>query len=242
MLAMFKKIFLACILVLVVFATGAWQNDHTVSAESRNDVPETPLYSGLTWSELGLSSRDITVNINGDTISLSGEAYRASEQFASGIISQDVLNYYSNGQLIKSGWTSYDASEELNGVNYIFYHESGVYLSVELLKCPDISSNICVTVWKSKQANLTTTITSDKAPNPSYPTANGSFGKSSPANGTTNLNPASVVLSWGTYSPTPDKYSYCIKAGSECDANDPNWTGTYTNTSVTLNNLFYYTT
>jgi len=239
MFAVIKKIFLACILALIVLTTGAWQGNKVALAASQNaDIPEAPLYPGLTWSSFGISSRDITINLNGDTISLPGTAYKAAEQFASGIISQDVLNYYSNGQLAKSGWNSYDAFERPDGAHYIFYHESGVYLSVEFLKCPRDPSSVCVAVWKSEQTDLTITITSPKTSDPSYSTVDGTFGKTSPANGATNLNPASIVFSWEAYSPTPDKYSYCVKDGSACDANDPNWTSTY-NTNVTLTNFAF---
>jgi hypothetical protein len=64
----------------------------------------------------------------------------------------------------------------------------------------------------------------------------GTFGKTAPANGAVNVDPASITLSWQAYSPTPDAYSYCIKEGSACAANDPNWTRT-NNRSVTLTNL-----
>jgi hypothetical protein len=238
MFAAFKKTFLASILIFVTLTTGAWQSNEIVLASSQNtNIPETPLYPSLTWSSVGSSSRDITINVNGDTVSLSGKAYKAAEQFASGIIFQDVLNYYSNAQLAKSGWTSYDASQKSDGAHYIFYHESGVYLSVEFLKCPVDTSSVCVTVWKSEQTNPVT-FTPNKASGQSS-SATGSFGKTSPADGATNLDPTNTTLSWGTYSPTPDKYSYCVKEGSTCDDNDPNWTGTNTNTSVILTDLSY---
>ena len=48
-----------------------------------------------------------------------------------------------------------------------------------------------------------------------------------------------LVLSWQAYTPTPDAYSYCIKEGSPCAANDPRWTRTDLNTSVTLTDLTY---
>src|SRR5258706_6658532 len=184
MYAVFKKAFLASILVLVALTTGAWQSNKIVLAESQNtNIPETPLYAGLSWSSLGSSSRDITINVNGDTISISGEAYKAAEQFAAGVISQEVLNYYSNEQLAKSGWASYDASQKSDGTHYIFYHESGEYLSVEFLKCPRDTSSICLTVWKSEQTKPTT-VSPEQASGPSsLATATGSFDKTSPAKG-----------------------------------------------------------
>ena len=74
MFAVFKKIFLACVFGLIVFTAGAWQSDQVVLAESQNaNLPEVPLYPGLTWSNLGSSTRVITTNVNGDMISLLGE-------------------------------------------------------------------------------------------------------------------------------------------------------------------------
>ena len=71
----------------------------------------------------------------------------------------------------------------------------------------------------------------------------GTFGKTAPANGATNVNPVSLVLSWQAYSPSPVAYSYCVKEGSACASNDPNWTRVGLNTSVTLTlayNKTYY--
>ena len=240
MFTLLKKIFLANILVLAVLTSGSWQGNHVVLAESQTtNVPETPLYPGLTWTNLGSSTRDIRISLNGDSVSLSGEGYEAVEKFESSL-SQDVLNYYSNEQLAESGWTSYDVVEKSDGVQYVFDHESGVYLSVEFLHCSDAPSSICITVWKSDPTNATFAAP-DKSAEPSLTTVTGSFGKTSPTNGATNVNPASAVFSWGAYSPTPDKYSYCVKEGSACAASDPNWTSAYT-TSVTLTNLASNTT
>ncbi|MEP6895538.1 MAG: hypothetical protein ABI986_08015, partial [Chloroflexota bacterium] len=231
-----NKIFLACLLVLVVLTTGIWQNDQVAQAAGRNaSAPETPLYPGLTWSNPSLSNRNIRLNVKGDSIFLSGESYVAVQQFSSAI-PQDVLNYYSNGQLAKYGWASFDAFENTDGVHFVFYHEAGVYLSVEFEKCTSTPSNTCITVWKSEQTKTTATAAAT-IPEPDQIVTASTFGKTSPANGTTNLDPASIVLKWGTYSPTPDKYSYCVKEGSACDASDPNWTGTNLSTSVTLTNL-----
>jgi hypothetical protein len=75
MFTLFKKIFLANILVWVVLAAGAGRGSSVALAQSQKaDIPETPLYPGLTWNDLGPSSRDIRVNVKGDSISLSGEA------------------------------------------------------------------------------------------------------------------------------------------------------------------------
>jgi hypothetical protein len=237
MYAMFKKVVFAFILSLVVLTTGAWQSNQTAFAEKQQpETSETLLYSGLTWKNVGSSVRTITLNMRGDAVSLSGETFQASGKFPEGL-PQDILNYYSNEQLAQSGWSSHDAVDLPGGVRKVFSNESGLYFSVEFSICPDDISTTCVTVWKSDGSEgISLTIPVASAPQPQ---ATGSFGKIAPANGTSNINPASVVLSWGTFSPTPDKYSYCIKADSACADNDPNWTGVFTNTSVTITNLTY---
>ncbi len=238
MFAVSKKMFLAFVILMTVLTTGAWQSTPVVPAKSQNaDSVETPLYPGLTWSSLGVSSQNIRVNVNGDSISLSGERYEAQEQFVAGLsLPQDVVDYYSNEQLGISGWVSYDSFAGPDGVHYVFYHESGVYLSVEFLNCQDDPSSTCVSVWRSEQVNPNADLAPAMTSKPEAQTATGSFGKKSPANGTTNLNPASITLSWGAYSPTPDKYRYCVQEGSACAKNNPDWTSTY-DTSVTLTNL-----
>src|SRR5512141_294127 len=115
MVAVIRKIFLAFALVLFIFTTSAWGPGQAGS------IPETPLYPGLTWSSLGPVSQPIRINIAGATISLAGERYQAAEQFPTGL-PEGVLDYYSNGELAKAGWASYDAFESSDGAHYVFYH------------------------------------------------------------------------------------------------------------------------
>ena len=76
-----KKTFLACLLALVALTTGAWPGARVVLAESQDpNTPATPLYPGLTWNNLGSSTRDIRINVKGDSISLSGESNAVVEQ------------------------------------------------------------------------------------------------------------------------------------------------------------------
>ncbi|MBI3161613.1 MAG: S-layer homology domain-containing protein [Chloroflexi bacterium] len=238
MYAVFRKIFLASMLALVTLTTGAWQSAGFAPAEGlQNDGPKTPLYPGLTWENLGSSSRIITLNMEGDTVSLSGTGHRASEQF-DGRAPQDVRDYYSNTALAGAGWESFNAYETKDGVHYVFYNVSGYYLSVEYLDCPDAPSKICMTVWKSGHTDATGVVpspVSGSAPPPATTT----FSKVSPAKDSTGISPINTILKWNAYSTTPDKYSYCIKEGAVCELNDPEWTGTYLNTSVLLTNLDY---
>lgn len=236
MSVVFKKMFFACVVAVMVLTTGAWQNSQDVLAASpRQSAPEAPLFSSLTWAELGSVGRSITTSVRGDAITLSGKGYAAAERFQGGV-SQDVADYYSNAQLAASGWTSYDAYDTAEGVHKVFYHEAGYYFAVDFLTCADDSSSTCVTVWVSeKTAPSTAAQFTGFTPDPLATT----FKKTSPSSGTINLDPKNLTLTWGTYSPTPDKYSYCVKIGSACDDNDPNWTGTYLSTSIKLTNLEY---
>jgi hypothetical protein len=237
---MIRKIFLASVVLLIVLTTGAWQSGPVALAQNQaTNIPEAPLYPGFSWSSLGFSTQNVRINLNGESISLSGEGYQSLEQYIPGI-HQDVLEYYSNEQLAKSGWVSYDSFEGPDGTQFVFYHESGVFLSVGFLKCLDVPSNTCVTIWKSEQTDLAIA-SPNKTPETNGVAALSTFGKRNPSNGQTNLNPANTTLSWEAYSPAPDKYAYCIKAGSECPTNDPDWTSVY-NTSITLTNLAYNTT
>jgi fibronectin type 3 domain-containing protein len=220
------------VLLLVVFTSG---NTTAYAAKQTGNGPEIPLAPGLTWNNLGPSTRNIALNIKGDSISLSGETYQATHQFAD-TVPQAVLDYYSNTQLFKLGWVSDNIFEGPDGLHQIFYHESGMYLAVEFLKCPGNVNSTCITVWKSAKKDTASLIPAD--PNKSVgPAAAAAFSKTAPKDEATDVSASSVVLSWGAFSPTPDKYSYCIKEGSECESNDPDWTGTYTETSVTLTNL-----
>ncbi|MBK9927902.1 MAG: hypothetical protein IPP66_21730 [Anaerolineales bacterium] len=170
-------------------------------------------------------------------ISLLGERYEAKEKFIASL-PKDVLDYYSNTQLAKAGWVSYDAFEKPDGIHYVFFHKSGVYLSVEFLKCPDSLLSTCISIWKSEQSKNVIDSSPDIFEQIQSATT-GSFGKKSPVNGATNQDPKSIVLSWNAYTPEPDNYSYCVKEGSACSADDPEWTNTWGKTSVTLTNLAY---
>ena len=204
--------------------------------------PTTPLYPGLTWSSLGLSTQNIRINTNGDSVSLSGERYEALEQFTSAV-PEDVLNYYSNEQLAKSGWASYDAFNATDGIHYVFSHESGAYLSVEFLNCPQAPSGLCLAVWQSTGTQPQATALAKTSEPNALAAATGTFGKISPANGSTGLNPTSTTLSWEAY-PNADKYKYCVNDGSACDRTDPDWTSTYSRsvivTNLTNNRTYYW--
>jgi uncharacterized protein YcfL len=236
MSAVVRRTFFAFVLVLILLTTGAWQSEHVALAGSQTAGPvDAPLYLELTWPEPVLSTQEIRINSQGDSISLSGERYEAVEQFKAGV-PQEVSEYYSNEQLAKSGWFSYDAFNRPDGVHFVYYHDSGVYLSVEFLTCPDDASSTCIAVWKSEQVR-SVDIAPDITSQPDNAAAGGDFGKIAPRNGDTGLDPTGTTLSWEAY-PNADKYKYCVKEGSACDEDDPAWMSTYSR-SLTLRNLSY---
>ncbi len=240
MFAVSKKIFLAFVVLATVLTTGAWQSTPVAVVKSQNaDSIETPLYPGLTWSSIGVESRDIRINASGDSFSVSGEKFEAQERFMAGVsLPQDVVDYYSNEQLAASGWESFDVVSGEEGTHYVFSHESGVYFMVDFVACQDDASRTCVSVWKSEPVSSTPEVAPAITSDTDAQTATGSFSKKSPTNGSTNVSATSLTLSWNAYSPTPDKYTYCINVGSACADNDPDWTSV-SGTSVTVSNLGY---
>lgn len=220
--------------LLLVLTTSTWGAGIT-TAKQQGDLPEIPLYPGLSWTNSGVSTRTITLNIKGDTLLLSGNAYQATEQFADAL-PQEALEYYSNSQLAQSGWSSHDAYENADGLYRVFYHESGVYLSIEWVSCLDEAQSTCLIVWES-DPSIPSTFVPGMQPETTDVNATGAFNKKSPANNATGINPLNITLSWNAYSPTPEKYSYCVREGAPCENNDPGWTGAFTNTSVTITNL-----
>jgi hypothetical protein len=228
-----KKAMFAFVLVLMVVSTGAWQSSSTALAADGG--PETPLAPGVNWNDLGPSIRDIQLNIKGDALELSGETFQAGEKFVGGV-PQEVTNFYSNTELYKSGWSSDNAFEDSAGTHRIFYHDSGYYLAIEYLKCADDANSTCVTVWKSVLKDTAKLIPGKQTPSTGEMSASAVFGKITPLNDSLAINPNTVYLSWSTYAPAL-KYSYCVKAWSACAANDPNWTGTFLNTSIYIGGL-----
>ncbi len=234
MFALVRKTSLAFVLVLVVLTTGV------VYAQSQSpDVPETPLFPGLTWSGPVAATQTIRVNINGDTVSLAGERVQAQEQFV-GELAEGVLSFYSNESLAASGWESYDAFRGADGAHYVFSHASGVYLSVDYLNCPADPGSLCVSLWKSEPGQ---SAQGTQAAPSAAPTAAGAFNKSTPSNNATGVDPNNVHLTWGS-STNADKYAYCVKLSSACADSDPSWTSSFdrdvTVSGLTADRTYYW--
>jgi len=108
---------------------------------------------------------------------------------------------------------------------------------------PTQTATTTETATSAMTATRTTTPTKTVSPTrTATPTTPSGFSKIYPWKGTTGLNPKSITFSWKSYSPSPEKYRYCVDAvnNNECDA-----TGGYTSlnaTSVTLTNMTANTT
>ena len=230
-----KKILFALTITCIAISAVFYQNISSVKAAGTG--PDVPLASWLTWHDIGVTNRDLNLNFQGDKLSIAGQTYQAVEHFNNGV-PQDVFNYYSNIELYKAGWISDDSFDDAAGSHMVFYHESGFYLAIDYSKCSDIPAATCVTVWKSAQKE-TGVFTAGKFQPPSDVSASTIFGKKAPANSSTGINPLSASISWYSYTGTPavQKYSYCVKEGSACDNNDPNWTSTALTTNKTITNL-----
>jgi len=234
MLAVVRKLCLAFVLVLIVLSTGAWQSNQVALAQSQGaGTPETPLYPGFTWSNLGDSTQNIRTSPAGDSIAVAGQSYKAAEQFTS-VLPEALLAYYSNEQLAKSGWESYDVVQGPGGVQHVFSHASGAFLSVNFVPCTADPTSTCVVVWQGDQVQ-SSAATPGQTSVPGVIATASTFGKTSPANGATDVSVSSVTLSWESFT-NVDKYKYCINEGSACAEDDPDWTSSY-DRSVTLTNL-----
>lgn len=244
-----KKVVFALIILLVVTSTGAWQGVYTAAAA---DAPGTPLAAGLSWKELGVSNRDLQINMKGDALRVAGQGYQATEVFTEGV-PQEVSDFYSNVELFKAGWTSDNAYEDEQGVHKIFYHESGYYLAIDFVKCQSNPSATCVKVWLSQNKGMGKVVINKSALGSVEALAD-PITECDPAavvlfckgynyvyDGIKNINPSNVKLKWADDPASKvEKYSYCVKESGPCVDNDPNWTGTYLNKSVSISGLNFH--
>ena len=233
MLNLLRKVVFAFVLTLLVVSSGFLPSP--TAAYAADGVPKIPLASEVTWNNIGQTDRNLQLNIQGDALTLSGQTYVASEKFTGGI-APEVLDFYSNVELYKSGWVSDNSWEDEDGTHLVFYHEAGYYLAIDFIKCADDPAASCVTVWGSVQKDAGIFTKGPKVDSQEVGDA-ALFIKKTPANNSTGINPLSTFLSWNTYAGT-QKYSYCIGVeASNCTSADKNWTGTYLNTSIILANL-----
>ncbi len=230
-----KTFFSTILMMTIAFSLVSMQSMISVKAEGIG--PAVPLAPWLTWTDLGSVERNLNLNIQGDKLTLNGQAFQADQKFP-GVVSKEVLNFYSNTELFKAGWVSDDSYDDEAGSHLVFYHETGVYLGIDYVKCTTDQSAVCVIVWKSVHKD-SGKFTAGSNNTPADVSSSTIFGKKAPANSSTGINPLSASISWYSYTGTPavQKYSYCVKEGSACEKSDPNWTSTALTTNKTITNL-----
>src|SRR5215213_2394508 len=199
-------------------------------AEAQTGIPSTPLTPLLTWVDQGPTERAFTVN--GDSITLSGTSYQAQEAFNLES-SDDIAAYYSTISLAGLGWQEVSTTPDTNGTTSVYFHSAGVYAVVEFVGCEVDMALTCLTVWQSNPSDIV-----PAQEQRFHSQAVGTLGKSSPADGATNVD-TTVTLSWSAYTGTNlNRYRYCIDKtnNSQCDASG-GWTNASGNRSVTLSGL-----
>src|SRR5215212_1700565 len=206
-------------------------------AEAQTGIPPAPLSPQLTWTDLGLTERAFIVN--GDSITLSGTSNQAQEAFNLES-SDDIAAYYSTVSLAGLDWREVSTTPDTNGTTSAYFHSAGVYAVVEFVGCEVDMALTCLTVWQSNPSDIV-----PAQEQRFHPQAVGTLGKSSPANGATNVD-TTVTLNWSAYTGTNlNRYRYCIDKtnNSQCDASG-GWTNASGNRSVTLSGLevgtYYY--
>jgi hypothetical protein len=198
--------------------------------EAQAGIPPTPLTPLLTWVDQGPTERAFTVN--GDSMTLSGTSYQAQEAFNLES-SDDIAAYYSTVSLAELGWQEVSTTPNTNGTTSVYFHSAGVYAVVDYVGCEVDAALTCLTVWQSNPSNIV-----PAQEERFHPQAVGTLGKSSPADGATNVG-TTVTLSWSAYTGTNlNRYRYCIDKtnNSQCDASG-GWTNASGNRSVTLSGL-----
>ena len=219
----FFNLLMALGLITLLFAPASM-----VRAQAEN--PSAPLFPRLTWTDLGPTERAFT--INGDSITLSGTSYQGQEPFNLES-SDDIAAYYSTISLAELGWQEVSTTPDTNGITSVYFHSAGVYAVVEFVGCEADAALTCLTVWQSNPSDIV------PAPQERFqPQALGTLGKSSPANGATNVD-TTVALSWTAYTGTDlNRYRYCVDKtnNSQCDGSG-GWTNASSNRNVTLSGL-----
>jgi hypothetical protein len=224
------KLLMAVGLIALLFAPGA-------AAEAKNSLQTggvtAPLASQLTWNDLGSAERSFPVN--GKTVTLSGNAFGAVEEF--NLESNEaVATYYTSPSLALIGWRQVDNFPQSNGVSTLYFRD-GVFALVEFSGCKDAPALACLTVWESVSTDLVPQSPKFISPN-TVP-----FDKTSPANHTSNLA-ASVPLVWNPYGGANlNHYRYCMDTvnNATCDASG-GWTSVWSGTTVTVSSLVANTT
>lgn len=227
-----KSLFYLVSLFALVFAgTGI-----TPAAAQKAALPETPLFSGLSWQAAAPLAQDL--GLQGQSAPLAGQIFIAQEPFNIDDESNGVAAYYADSNLKKMGWTPNGISRAEDGLALMYFNEAGYFLTVTFKVCGGTSSVVCLSVWQSEQSSLQPTIAAASPVTPNAVT----FNKQTPANGSVNLAPAGIQISWTAYTGgSLNRYRYCYDTSNDnaCDtsAGAAGWTSVWSGTSATLPTL-----
>jgi len=206
-----------------------------MAVQAQAEPVSAPLVPALTWNDLGLAERAISVN--GESVTLTGTVYQASENF--NLEATDVVSdYYSSTNLATLGWRKISTTPYPNGVSTLYFHADGLFALVEFVGCKEDSSLSCLTVWQSIPVDIVPAEDDQFVPDL---TATAAFNKSAPSNGAVNIN-TSTTFSWTEYTGTKfNHYRYCYDTSdnSKCDEG---WTSVWSGTSATVSSLVGNTT
>ena len=140
---------------LIVIASLCFGSQYGVSARSQSqaqaaiDVVTPPLFSDLTWENLGNVQKD--VHVYDQILNLSGDMYEAVEIYQQDGIPESVFDYYSAVNLESLGWNSVGRFS----FESTYWHPSGRYLTVQIMDCPNSKTEYCVNVWESVDSSNT---------------------------------------------------------------------------------------
>lgn len=218
-------------LISLVFAGGAI----TPAAAQQLQAPQTPLFDGLTWQNtassqpLGLQEQDSP---------LQGTLFTAQESFNIDDETNGIADFYAAPSLEKMGWSPVAVNRASNGLSQMYFNEQGYFLTVEMTVCGETGSIVCLKVWQSEQTTLQPSLLPSNTVTPNA----AAFNKQTPANGSVNLNPAAIGITWTAYTGgSLNRYRYCYDTSNDnaCDtsAGAAGWTSVWSGTSATLPSL-----
>lgn len=208
----------------------------TPAAAQQVAAPETPLFAGLAWQDSTPLAQ--TLGLQGQTAPLAGTLFATQSPFNIDDDANGVAEYYASPNLQKMGWKQSGLRRAEDGLALMYFNEEGYFLTIEFTVCGETASIVCLKVWQSAQTSLKPTFDTANAVTPDAVT----FNKQTPANGSVNLSPAGIGISWTAYTGgSLNRYRYCYDTSNDnaCDtsAGAAGWTSVWSGTSATLPTL-----
>lgn len=110
-----------------------------------------PLYSEITWENLGRSEQEISVNwLTNERITLAGYTYQAPFPAEKNDLANNVYMYYSNENMANMGWMFVGGWGGTTGILTEFYNETGYFLTIRHTSGQSQS----VIIWISDQTDV----------------------------------------------------------------------------------------